>query len=128
MTPHTNAYRSILQAGAGHIMSFHVIVAGGGVAAVPGCDPVEYSAGNVIPFPQSDGYKMGTAADTPPEFDPGETMNFFRAWRIGTLGIPDTALRATSLRQARSGPALSGQFDRSSGCIGRGTVRYAILP
>ncbi|MBX2826483.1 MAG: AraC family transcriptional regulator [Gammaproteobacteria bacterium] len=83
--PHTDAYRSILQAGAGHMMSYHVIVEGGGVAAVPGGEPIEYAAGDVIVFPQGDGYKMGTAADTPPEFNAEQTMGFFRALAAGTL-------------------------------------------
>ena len=83
--PHTDAYRSILQAGAGHLMSYHVIVEGGGVAVVPGGEPIEYSAGDVILFPRGDGYKMGTRADTPPEFDAEETMGFFQALAAGTL-------------------------------------------
>lgn len=83
--PHTDAYRSILQPGAGHMMSYHVIVEGAGVAAIPDGDPIEYKAGDVILFPHGDGYKMGTAADTPPEFDPEETMGFFRALADGTL-------------------------------------------
>lgn len=83
--PHTDSYRSILQSGVGHMMSYHIIVEGAGVAAVPGHDPIEYSAGDVIVFPQGDGYKMGTAADTPPEFDAEQTMGFFHALAAGTL-------------------------------------------
>ena len=83
--PHSDAYRAVLQSGAGHMMSYHVIVEGGGVAAVPGGEAVEYAAGDVILFPQGDGYKMGTAANTPPEFDAEETMGFFRALAAGTL-------------------------------------------
>ena len=83
--PHTDAYRSILQTGAGHMMSYHVIVEGGGVAAVPGGEPVEYAAGDVILFPQGDGYKMGTAVDTPPEFDAEQTIGFFQALAAGSL-------------------------------------------
>ena len=83
--PHTDTYRSILQAGAAHMMSYHVIVEGAGIAAVPGCEPIEYTAGDVILFPQGDGYKMGTAADTPPEFTADETLDFFQALAAGTL-------------------------------------------
>lgn len=83
--PHSDAYRSILKTGTGHLMSYHVILEGGGVAAVPGGEPVDYSAGDVILFPQGDGYKMGTAVDTPPEFGAEETMDFFRALAAGSL-------------------------------------------
>ena len=83
--PHTDSYRAILQAGAGHMMSYHVIVEGAGVAAIPGGEPMEYAAGDVILFPRGDGYKMGTAADTPPEFNAEETMGFFQALAAGTL-------------------------------------------
>ena len=83
--PHTDAYRPLLQPGAGHMMSYHVIVEGGGVAAVPGGEPIRYQAGDVILFPQGDGYRMGTAADTPPEFSPEETMGFFQGLAAGTL-------------------------------------------
>lgn len=36
-------------------------------------------------FPSGDGYRMGTEANTPPEFDFTQTMGFFRGLAAGTL-------------------------------------------
>ena len=89
--PHTDAYRTLLQAGAGNMMSYYVIVEGCGVATVPVGQPIENSAGDVILFPQSDSYKMGTAVDTPPELDAEETLRFFQLRAAGSLpfAIPE---------------------------------------
>jgi len=83
--PHTDHYRDLLQPGARHMMSFHVILEGRGVAAVPGGAPAVYREGDIVVFPLGDGYRMGTAADTPPEFDYDQTMGFFRGLADGTL-------------------------------------------
>lgn len=83
--PHTDHYRAILQRTARHMMSFHVILEGQGTAVVPGGEPQRYRAGDIVVFPLGDGYRMGTAADTPPEFDYEETMGFFRHLAAGSL-------------------------------------------
>ena len=83
--PHTDRYRAILQPGARHMMSYHVILEGEGVAAVPGGTPTPYRAGDIVVFPQGDGYRMGTSADTPAEMDYEQTMGFFRGLADGTL-------------------------------------------
>ena len=83
--PHSDHYRAILQRSARHMMSFHVIIEGQGTAVVPGGEPQSYRAGDIVVFPRGDGYRMGTAADTPPEFDYDETMAFFRDLASGSL-------------------------------------------
>lgn len=83
--PHTDHYRSVLQPMARHMMSFHVIVEGDGVAAVAGGAHQRYSAGDIVIFPRGDGYRMATAEDTPPEFDYDQTMGFFHGLAAGTL-------------------------------------------
>ncbi len=83
--PHTDHYRDILLPGSRHMMSYHVITEGAGVASVPGGEPVAYREGDIVVFPQGDGYRMGTAHDTPPEFDYDGTMAFFRELASGQL-------------------------------------------
>ncbi len=83
--PHTDRYRGLLKPGARHMMSFHVILEGAGTASVPGGVPRPYQAGDIVIFPQGDGYRMGSAPDTPPEFGPEETLDFFRGLAAGTL-------------------------------------------
>ena len=83
--PHTDHYRAILQPGARHMMSYHVILEGAGVATLPGLAPQSYRAGDILVFPQGDGYRMGTAADTPAELDYDQTMEFFHGLADGTL-------------------------------------------
>lgn len=83
--PEAGHYRDILLPGARHMMSYHVILEGAGVAAVPGGAPEPFAAGDIVMFPHGDGYRMGTAHDTPPEFGYDETIGFFRGLADGTL-------------------------------------------
>jgi AraC-like DNA-binding protein len=83
--PHTRDYRSILLRGARHLISYHVVVEGGGFASVPGRDPVAFETGDILVFPHGDAYRMESAPGVPPEFDRDEMVGFFRMMAAGDL-------------------------------------------
>jgi len=83
--PHTDTYRSILASPGQHVISFHVVLEGAGIASVPGEPPVRFETGDVIVFPRGDAYKMESAPDTPPEFDGEQVVGFFEALASGQL-------------------------------------------
>lgn len=83
--PHTRAYADIILPHAGHVISYHIMVDGGGWAHVPGVEPVRYGPGDIVVFPHGDPYVMQSAPGTPPEFTPAETIEFFRALAAGAL-------------------------------------------
>ena len=83
--PHTDAYRSVLTAPGQHVLSYHVVLEGSGIASVPGEAPVPFEAGDILVFPQGDGYRMESAPGTPPEFGPDEVIGFFRGLAAGEV-------------------------------------------
>lgn len=83
--PHADAYRSILLRRARHLISYHVVVEGRGLACVPGEDPVAFEAGDVIVFPHGDAYRMESAPGVTPEFDRDGMLAFFRDMAAGRL-------------------------------------------
>jgi AraC-like DNA-binding protein len=83
--PHTDRYRSILAAPSQHLISYHVVLKGNGIATVPDEAPVTFGPGDIIVFPQGDGYRMESTAGTPPEFSAEETVAFFENLAAGRL-------------------------------------------
>jgi len=83
--PHARTFSRIVQPRARHIISYHIVVRGAGIASIPGHDPVPISAGDVIVFPHGDPYVMQSAPGVPPEFDEAETLQFFRDMAAGNL-------------------------------------------
>lgn len=83
--PHTDAYRAILTDPGQHVLSYHVVLEGSGLASIPGEAPVRFDRGDILVFPQGDAYRMESAAGTPPEFSPGEVVDFFRNLASGRL-------------------------------------------
>lgn len=83
--PPARAYAEILLPGARHILSYHVIVAGAGWARVAGSEPACFAAGDILVIPHGDAYRMESRPGTPPELDPGQTLDFFRALAAGRL-------------------------------------------
>jgi len=83
--PHTDSYRAILTSPRQHVISYHVVLEGTGLASVPGEAPVRFGPGDVIVFPQGDAYRMESAPGTPPEFSPDEVVGFFKTLASGDL-------------------------------------------
>ncbi len=83
--PHTNAYRAILADPGQHVLSYHVVLEGSGLASIPGEAPIRFNRGDVLVFPQGDGYRMESAAGTPPEFSADEVVDFFENLSAGRL-------------------------------------------
>lgn len=83
--PHARAFSRILLPRAQHIVSYHVVVRGSGIASVPGHDPVAIEAGDVIVFPHGDPYVMQSGPGVPPELDGVEMLQFFRDMAAGRL-------------------------------------------
>ncbi len=83
--PHARHYASIILPKAQHVFSYHVTVEGSGFASVPGVAPVAYDSGDILVFPQGDGYKMQSAPDAPAELSHDETLQFMQALADGSL-------------------------------------------
>lgn len=83
--PHAGAFSRILLPRAQHIISYHVVVRGSGIACVPGRDPVPIETGDVIVFPHGDPYVMQSGPGVPPELDEAGMLRFFRDMAAGDL-------------------------------------------
>ncbi len=83
--PRARDFAGIILPGAGHIVSYHIVLEGSGLAAVPGADPVPIGAGDIVVFPHADPYVLASAPGVPPEFDADETIGFFRELAAGRV-------------------------------------------
>ena len=83
--PHTKHYAPLLLPKSQRIFSYHIQMEGGGLASIPGVDPVPYEAGDIILFPQGDAYSMMDRPDAPPELDFDQTIAFMGALAQGAL-------------------------------------------
>lgn len=83
--PQADAFAGIILPAARHVVSYHIVVEGRGLARVPGAEPVRIEAGDIIVFPHGDPYAMSSAPDVPPELGPAETLQFFREFAAGRL-------------------------------------------
>ena len=83
--PRARAFADIILPGARHVVSYHVMVEGHGLARIPGGDPIALGPGDIVVLPHEDAYVMQSAEGVPPEFSPEETMAFFRALAAGAL-------------------------------------------
>lgn len=83
--PRAGTFSRILLPRARHIISYHIVVRGTGIACIPGLDPVPISAGDVIVFPHGDPYVMQSGPGVAPEFDEAGTLQFFRDMAAGNL-------------------------------------------
>lgn len=76
--PQAGEFADIILPSARHLVSYHIVVEGRGLASVPGLEPVAFEAGDIIVFPHADPYLMASAAGVPPELDAPQTLQFFR--------------------------------------------------
>ncbi|HEX9647141.1 MAG TPA: AraC family transcriptional regulator [Alphaproteobacteria bacterium] len=83
--PPARDFADIILPRARHVVSYHVIVEGHGLASVPRIDPVHFDAGDIIVFPHADPYLMSSAPGVPPELDRRQTLQFFRDLAAGKL-------------------------------------------
>jgi len=83
--PPADAFAAIILPRAQHVISYHVILAGTGVARVAGGSPVGFGAGDILVIPHGDAYAMACADGAPALLGPGETIGFFREMAAGRL-------------------------------------------
>ena len=83
--PRASDFAAIILPGARHIVSYHVVVEGHGVASVRGSGPVAFDTGDIIVFPHGDPYLMSSAPGVRPELDHEQTLQFFRDLAAGRL-------------------------------------------
>lgn len=83
--PKAADYAGLILPGPGQVISYHIAIQGEGLARIPGHDPVQFSAGDVIVLPHGDAYAMANAEGVPPEFDYDQTLHFFRDLAAGRL-------------------------------------------
>lgn len=83
--PHASAFADIIMPSARHVVSYHIVVEGHGLAAVPGSEPIAFEAGDIIVFPHADPYLMSSEPGVPPELDHEQTLHFFRDLAAGKL-------------------------------------------
>ena len=83
--PVVTAFADIILPRARHVISYHVVLAGRGLASVPGERPVGIETGDVIVFPHGDPYVMASGAGVSPELDSEQTLAFFKDLAVGRL-------------------------------------------
>lgn len=83
--PRATDFAGIILPRARHVISYHVVLEGSGLAAVPGTEPVSFQAGDIIVIPHGHPYLMTSAPNVPPELDLEETLQFFRDLAAGRL-------------------------------------------
>ena len=83
--PAASEFADIILPKARHVVSYHVVIEGEGLAGLPGCDPVSFKAGDVMVFPHADPYLMQSEPGVPPELDDKEILQFFRDCAAGRL-------------------------------------------
>jgi AraC-like DNA-binding protein len=83
--PHTASYADIILPSAQHIVSYHIVVEGSGLAKLSGSEPISYDAGDIIVFPRTDPYLMYSAPGVLPELDQNQTLQFFRHAAAGRI-------------------------------------------
>lgn len=83
--PPAERFAGSILAGARHVVSYHVVLEGEGLAAVPGSERLAFAAGDVIVFPHGDAYLMESEPGVPPELDTAATLAFLREMAAGRL-------------------------------------------
>ncbi len=83
--PEAAAFAPIILPRARHVVSYHVILEGGGVAWVAGEAPVRFAPGDVLVIPHADGYGMACRPGQPGSLTVEEEIGFFRDMAAGRL-------------------------------------------
>ncbi len=83
--PRADTFAPIILPRAQHVVSYHIILKGGGWALLPGVASTWFEAGDVLVFPHGDPYSMLSEPNQPPEFDADASMRFFREMAAGHL-------------------------------------------
>lgn len=83
--PPASEFAEIILPSARHVVSYHVVVEGQGLANIPGTEPVAFGAGDIIVFPHADPYLMSSAQVAPSEAARDESLRFFRDMAAGKL-------------------------------------------
>lgn len=83
--PAAQSFARIILPRARHVVSYHIVVDGTGLASVPGVQPVRFETGDIIVFPHADPYVIASAEGVAPELNAAETLQFFRDLAAGRL-------------------------------------------
>jgi AraC-like DNA-binding protein len=83
--PRASTFGSAILPRAGHIVSYHIVLAGSGYAEVPRLPPLRFTAGDVIVLPHGDPYALVSSPGGGAEFDREATLRFLKAMAAGEL-------------------------------------------
>ena len=83
--PRTEDFAGIILPRARHVVSYHIAVEGRGLVSIPGTEPVEFAAGDIVVIPHGDPYRMASSNEVPPEFDYDETLRILAAIAAGEM-------------------------------------------
>jgi AraC-like DNA-binding protein len=83
--PNAKEFASIILPRAQHIVSYHIVLQGSGIASISGHPAVHFAAGDVLVFPHGDPYAMLSAPGDAAELNSENALDFFRAMAAGKL-------------------------------------------
>jgi AraC-like DNA-binding protein len=83
--PRARDFGEIILPSARHVVSYHVVVEGWGLASVSGGEPLDFDAGDIIVFPHGDRYIMFSEPGVPPGLAGEENLQFFRDFAAGRM-------------------------------------------
>jgi AraC-like DNA-binding protein len=83
--PEAGDFAAIILPSARHVVSYHVVVDGQGLACIAGSEPIAFESGDILVLPHGGPYLMCSAPGVPPELDREQTLRFFRDMAAGTL-------------------------------------------
>ncbi len=83
--PRAELFAPIILPRARHVVSYHVVTRGSGIATIDGGLAVPFSAGDVLVVPHGDPYVMSSGRDVPAKPDVDAALAFFRAMATGEL-------------------------------------------
>lgn len=85
--PAAATLRAVLLPRAEQVVSYHIIVEGGGWVRVEGAPAVRFEAGDILMMPHGEPYAMLSGLDQGPEYDAPATIAFLREMAAGRLPL-----------------------------------------
>lgn len=85
--PAADTFRTMLVPRAEHLVSYHLILEGGGWVRVEGAPAVRFEAGDILMMPHGDPYAMLSRPDQRPEYDAPATVAFLREMAAGRMPL-----------------------------------------
>jgi AraC-like DNA-binding protein len=83
--PEAEACRAAVLPGAQHVVSFDVVLDGGGWVELPGAEPVRFERGDVLVFAHAPPHRLVSAPGGRAEYEAAATITFLREMAAGRL-------------------------------------------